>query len=227
MLLHWPSQGSSLVSQYTRQYIDEQVKLGHRRNTRGTVEMMRRASLHIAAELCVLVATSALLCVAQLPVACGASTKAELNVRSYGATGNGKTDDTAAFVKAMRAAAKSRQRLFVPAGVYRVGRLSMPNGVSLKGAGRRTTWLKGRLDFGSNEHISGLKIGPASATNCAVHNLSGATNTVFAGCHFRGGGGEPGWVKSPVVSLGANAQLLAHHLPQLRRGAQPGSRQQL
>jgi polygalacturonase len=165
---------------------------------------MKRASRHIAVALAILVATGTLLFVALLPGACGASTKADLNVRSYGAKGDGKTDDTAAFVRASKAAVKADQRLFVPAGVYRLGDLTLPAGVTLTGAGQTTTWLKGRVDFGSNQLISDLKIGPDSATNCAVHNLAGATNTVFERCRFRGGGGEQGWVKSPVVSLGCD-----------------------
>jgi Pectate lyase superfamily protein len=127
-----------------------------------------------------------------------------VNVMDYGAKGDGTTDDTTAITKAMNAALSTTKSVYAPAGTYKVSLVTVPNGLTLQGAGSASSWLKGRLDFGSNQDISDLKIGPDSATDCAVHDLSGATNTVFEGCHFRGGGGEPGWVKSPVVSLGCN-----------------------
>ena len=58
-----------------------------------------------------------------------------LNVLDFGAVGNGETDNTAAFQKALDAAAKSDvQAVFVPRGNYRFnGSLIVPQGVTLKG----------------------------------------------------------------------------------------------
>ena len=58
-----------------------------------------------------------------------------LNVRDFGAVGNGETDNTAAFQKALDAAAASDvQTVFAPRGNYRFnGSLKFPAGVTLKG----------------------------------------------------------------------------------------------
>lgn len=58
-----------------------------------------------------------------------------LNVRSFGAVGDGKTDDTAAFQKAMDAAAEAGGGVvFAPRGNYFfAGHLNVPNGVTLRG----------------------------------------------------------------------------------------------
>jgi len=58
-----------------------------------------------------------------------------LNVKDYGATGDGQTDDTAAFQKALDAAADSEtQTVFAPRGNYRFnGSINMPQAVTLKG----------------------------------------------------------------------------------------------
>lgn len=58
-----------------------------------------------------------------------------LNVKDYGAVGDGQTDDTAAFQKALDAAGSSdTQTVFAPRGNYCFnGSLNMPQGVTLKG----------------------------------------------------------------------------------------------
>ncbi|MDR2757576.1 MAG: glycoside hydrolase family 55 protein [Planctomycetaceae bacterium] len=63
------------------------------------------------------------------------SAQSPLNVREFGAVGDGKTDDTAAFQKALDAAATSdSQVVSVPRGNYRFeGSLEVPVGVTLKG----------------------------------------------------------------------------------------------
>jgi len=57
------------------------------------------------------------------------------SVKDYGAVGDGQTDDTAPFQKALDAAAASEtQTVFVPRGNYRFnGSLTVPQGVTLKG----------------------------------------------------------------------------------------------
>lgn len=58
-----------------------------------------------------------------------------LNVKDYGAVGDGQTDDTTAFQKALDAAGSSdTQTVFAPRGNYCFnGSLNMPQGVTLKG----------------------------------------------------------------------------------------------
>jgi hypothetical protein len=65
------------------------------------------------------------------------------NVRDFGATGNGTTDDTAAISGAIAAAAPSTaptgDTVFLPAGKYHVtSALTVPPGVTLQGAGWNT-----------------------------------------------------------------------------------------
>ena len=108
--------------------------------------------------------------------------------------------DAAAFAAALRQASETGKAFRVPAGTYAVGGLSVPDGVTIVGAGKDVTWLKGELTFGSNDVISGLRIGDAGAS--AVHNQAGATGTTFERCRFRGGGGA---AYTSVVDLGSGA----------------------
>lgn len=146
-----------------------------------------------------LLATGAFLHLREQPSAAAGETATSLNVRAFGAKGDGVADDTRAFVAALAAAAKTRRRLVVPRGVYKLAQpLKLPRGVLLKGAGRDRTWLRGQVLFGSDQRISDLKIGNAGRS--AVHNLGGAAHTVFLRCRFRGGGGTS--VDEAVVGLG-------------------------
>jgi len=74
-----------------------------------------------------------------------------LNVRSFGAAGNGTTDDTAAFAAAITQvntllAAGTPATLYIPAGVYLInGRTALPTftrGGSLIGDGQHKTYIK-------------------------------------------------------------------------------------
>ncbi|MHB8971941.1 MAG: glycosyl hydrolase family 28-related protein [Pirellulaceae bacterium] len=64
-----------------------------------------------------------------------------LNVRDCGATGDGSTDDTAAFGQALDTVGKAGDGIvFVPTGNYRIqGHLSVPNNVTLEGVFRAPT----------------------------------------------------------------------------------------
>jgi hypothetical protein len=86
------------------------------------------------------------------------------------------------------AAAHNGDTFAVPAGTYAASTISIPDGVTLIGAGMDSAWLKGEVLFGSHDAISGLKIGDAGTT--AVRNRAGATATTFSSCRFRGG--KPG-----------------------------------
>ncbi len=70
-----------------------------------------------------------------------------INVRSLGAVGDGQTDDTAALQQAINLAQAtgtnglSKKRVYLPAGVYVVGPLSITRPVELRGDGSRTTFI--------------------------------------------------------------------------------------
>ncbi len=72
------------------------------------------------------------------------------NVRNFGAAGDGATDDTVAFQRALDEAAKAGGRVFVPSGRYFIaGRLRVPESVTLAGvfeAPARTQYNTGRLE---------------------------------------------------------------------------------
>ena len=64
-----------------------------------------------------------------------------LSVTDFGAVGDGVADDTAAIQAAMDAAASNQlaiKSVFIPAGVYKVGRLVLPIGINLYGEGGRS-----------------------------------------------------------------------------------------
>ncbi len=66
-----------------------------------------------------------------------------VNVKDYGAKGDGKTDDSAAIQAAINATAPDGRAVFMPSGVYMIGApLSMRNGLTLRGAGRAATTLR-------------------------------------------------------------------------------------
>ena len=131
---------------------------------------------------------------------CAASTAAgQINVKQYGARGNGSANDTAAFIKAMSAAVLESLQLYVPTGNYRVDTLTLPDGLIMRGAGSKASWIRGGVVFGSNGRIRGLKLGRAGYS---TRNGANASNTRFTACRFRGGGGALPGVNSCVVQLG-------------------------
>jgi hypothetical protein len=73
-----------------------------------------------------------------------------LNVRDFGAAGDGRTDDTAAFQKALDAAAAAGGgTVFAPRGNYLfAGRLNVPNAVTLRGVWESVPAHNGLRDAG-------------------------------------------------------------------------------
>jgi len=75
---------------------------------------------------------------------------ADLNVTDFGTKGDGKTDDTSAFQKALDAAGKTGERLNVPSGHFVIrGHLSVPDSVTLSGtfdAPARTIYTNQKLE---------------------------------------------------------------------------------
>jgi hypothetical protein len=126
------------------------------------------------------------LCVAIVCTASPTQAVTALNVRAFGATGNGRTDDTQAFTRAMRAAVNARATLYVPRGTYKMRPVSLPDGLKIKGASSTGSWLRGRITFGSNCVVRDIKLGDAGYS---TRNGANASNTRFERCQFRGGGG--------------------------------------
>lgn len=130
-----------------------------------------------------------------------------VNVRDHGAVGDGATNDASAFIAAF-AAAGSGGVVCVPTGTYVIGAtpLAVPNGVSVRGDGMDVSWIKGRVDFGSDQLFIDLKIGDAG--DCALHNQDGADTVRFERCRFHGGGGYDGLhgvgegLQGPVITIG-------------------------
>ena len=61
---------------------------------------------------------------------------AAVSVRDFGAIGDGKADDSAAFTAAL---AKCDGELFVPAGRYRIAGIKVPDGTLVRGVGVKST----------------------------------------------------------------------------------------
>jgi polygalacturonase len=92
--------------------------------------------------------------------------QAGVNVMQQGAKGDGLTDDTDAFEKAMRMADSLRIAVFIPTGIYKADIKIMYDGIKLAGQGQPTISFKnGSIIIGSincnnkkNIHISNLGI---------------------------------------------------------------------
>lgn len=75
-----------------------------------------------------------------------------INVKSFGAKGDGVSDDTEAIQQAIdSASAKGGSVVFIPAGVYAVSGLILKDYVTIQGAGKTSTRL--RLINNSNNHV--------------------------------------------------------------------------
>ncbi len=123
------------------------------------------------------------------------------SVTSYGAAGNGTSDDSAALQRALSDAAKVGGTVYLPAGAYACPTpVTLPSGVGIRGDGD-SSWLKGQLVFASSDSIGKLKIGADGAA--AVTNAANAAGTVFSDCRLHGGGSEQG-VNGSVLYLGGS-----------------------
>ncbi len=109
---------------------------------------------------------------------------ATVNLKDFGAKGDGVADDTAAVRKALAAAVD--RTLHVPVGVYVIkARLAVPANVAVKGSGD-ASWLKGPLAVGSKDHFQAITIG-RDGYSCYVGSASDVT---FTNVRFVGGGGN-------------------------------------
>lgn len=109
-----------------------------------------------------------------------------VSVKSFGARGDGSTDNTAAISKALSATAGRGVAVTFPPGTYLVGSLGVPDGSTLLGQGTGTSWIKGRLEIGGHSRLADLELGEDGA---ALHFANGASDTLFERVSFVGGGG--------------------------------------
>lgn len=108
------------------------------------------------------------------------------NVKSpaYGAVGNGVTSDTTAIGNALTAAALVGGIVWIPPGTY-IADVTVPDGVTVWGAGPQSTWIKGTLtSIGSHTVFRNLKIGITGNRSAFAGN---ATDILFANCWLFGG----------------------------------------
>jgi hypothetical protein len=92
-----------------------------------------------------------------------------LNVRDFGATGNGSTNDTAAFRAAIEASLGRGKVVYVPDGTYMVSRLVLPQGLTLRGESRDNTILR---RHGLGEHAAGGFIHIENAANVTIEHMT-------------------------------------------------------
>ena len=128
-----------------------------------------------------------------------------VNVRDYGAIGDGVTDDAAAITRACANAAG--RTLYVPTGTYRLAsRFTVPAGTVFKGDGEGS-WLKGPVSVGSGDTFDDLRIGSAGRS-CYV---GGVENVTFSHVQFVGGGGSfaKTWpfLDSHVLTIGVGGSV--------------------
>jgi hypothetical protein len=99
------------------------------------------------------------------------------NVKQYGATGNGTTDDTAAIQAAINALSSTGGVVFLPQGTYKISsNLTMPNAnTSLIGAGGQATIIQPSSGFVGSQIIL------ITADFCSVRELTIAfANTTYS-----------------------------------------------
>jgi hypothetical protein len=96
-------------------------------------------------------------CLIALAFLCTVAYAQDLNVRAFGAKGDGVSDDTGAFQSALDAAAQQKlSGVFASAGNYRfLGSLSVPAGISLKGTWESVPSHNGLRDAGMPKPTDG------------------------------------------------------------------------
>jgi hypothetical protein len=99
-----------------------------------------------------------------------------VNVRDFGATGNGTTDDTAAIQNAINTAHSIGEGVFFPAGTYLHTNVITANGVSLVGVGGGSTLLA------NNPNASAIILTGVSPSiqNLVINSQPAGSNALFS-----------------------------------------------
>lgn len=109
----------------------------------------------------------------------------EINIKHFGAKGNGATDDTSAIQTAWNAAGVGGFGLFFPAGVYLCGQVILASGVSVRGCGSTSAI---QLKSGANTNLwsgftaSGIKISSLKFDGNKANNAAGSSLFFTNGC---------------------------------------------
>ena len=104
------------------------------------------------------------------------------NIREFGAKGDGKTDDTAALVQGLEAAAKENGTLYFPMGNYAIHPVKVPSHVTLLG---NSAWGEGEPSKPDSLGHTRLTAGGVEQNNCYEDCLI---------CNFSGSGMKMDWV---------------------------------
>lgn len=108
-----------------------------------------------------------------------------VSIKSYGAHGDGVSDDTAAMEKAIASVTRAGGgTVLLPQGTYNVRDVVIPNSVAIRGQGIARSWLRGRVQVGSDVTISEVTLGIADA---AVQFVDGASHSRLVHVRFAGG----------------------------------------
>lgn len=134
------------------------------------------------------------------------------NVKNYGATGNGTTNDYAAIAAACAAAAAAGGgTVYFPAGIYlSSSTLTLPDHVNIQGDGGIDpatdatfdgSWLKGTFVHASYNHIADIKLGSGSSS-CTSGTSGTAVYTTFERVRFRSNSAGATYIINPTDSTG-------------------------
>lgn len=110
-----------------------------------------------------------------------------VNVKDFGALGNGVADDTAAITAALQAGSS----IYFPDGTYYIpNRLTIPTGKSICGNNKYNSIIYGRINVNSNSLIQNLTFMVdddfmAYDGNGIVENTAQTNNVVFDNCIFK------------------------------------------
>lgn len=106
-----------------------------------------------------------------------------INVKDFGATGNGTTDDTASIIKALKRVPTEGARVHFPSGAYLItSMIDIPHNVVMTGSSATIKGIKDKVMFqiGNNNTFSNLTF-----YNCNMALFSNSrTNTVVDSCRF-------------------------------------------
>lgn len=92
-----------------------------------------------------------------------------VNVRDFGARGDGVTDDTRAITTAMEAASGSDGTVYFPKGIYCVHPISVPSGITLMG---NASWGYSAFGYGNNKIEEGDPVDPDYNGQTVLFSLS-------------------------------------------------------
>ena len=112
-----------------------------------------------------------------------------LNIRDFGAKGDGKTDDTAALIAAMDAATRENGTVYFPRGHYMIHPVKVPSHITLMG---NSSWgySGGRKDEAGNlrdpEYMGNTVISALSGDAIALLDLNGCRGTRIIGLTLDG-----------------------------------------